>query len=308
MAVQINTIAKKYSHCDKPKLYKLLFCLLLLSSFPAKMLFGQNDLIVQDVIVGKADVSAPGSVTLRPGFQAKEGCNFHAFIGALQGQYSSTTITPPSSNTTPVSGSSGTNYIKTITYREIKSTIPTVSFKHSEEIQYFDGLGRPVQSIQVGASPGGNDIIQPVLYDSFGREAVKTLSYTASRTGLFRTNVTESTVNAFYSPTPPAGIVADTRAYNQTVFDNSPFNRIISQTGPGSDWATNNKSVGFNYFTNPTTETGWKVTGDYSYSQVNYAINTLYITETTDEDGNLTREYKDNLDHVVFKKSLLGGT
>ena len=130
----------------------------------------QSDLILQDVILGKAEVSAPGSITLKPGFQAKEGSNFHAFIGANQGQNSSLTVTSPSSSTTPAAGSTGMNYVKTITYREAKTSVPTGSFKNSEEIQYMDGLGRPRQTVQVGASPLGNDIIQPVLYDDFDRE------------------------------------------------------------------------------------------------------------------------------------------
>ena len=39
-------------------------------------------------------------------------------------------------------------------------------------IQYMDGLGRPLQTVQRQASTGGNDIIQPMAYDAYGREAL----------------------------------------------------------------------------------------------------------------------------------------
>jgi len=299
----------KYLISDKRFLpfKRYLLLLLMINNLWSGVLLAQNDLILQDVILGKADVSAPGSITLKPGFQAKEGSNFHAFIGANQGQNSSLTLTSPSSGVTPAAGSTGMNYVKSIICREAKTTIPSGSYKHIEEIQYYDGLGRPVQSIQAGASPLGNDIIQPVLYDNFGREAKKTLQYTASKTGDFRTGVTEVTVNTYYnSSSTPVGKIADSRAYSETTFDNSPLNRIVTQTGPGSDWAVNNKNTTVSYLTNTSTETGWNVTDNYSYSSFSYAANTLFITETRDDQGNYTREYKDKQGQVILKKAKLG--
>jgi len=134
-----------YLHVSTLKFILLLFLCLGLAQ---GVLSAQTDLILQDIILGKADISAPNSVTLKPGFQAKEGSNFHAFIGANQGQNSSLTLTSPSSGVTPAAGSTGMNYVKSIIYREAKTTIPSGSYKHIEEIQYYDGLGRPVQSIQ----------------------------------------------------------------------------------------------------------------------------------------------------------------
>ena len=131
-----------------------------------------------------------------------------------------------------------------------------------EEIRYFDGLGRPVQTVQVGASPKGNDIIQPILYDDFGRENIRTLPYTAEKSGNFRSGTTETiknTVNTYYGSDPPEGIVADNQAFTQIGFDNSPLNRVTSQTGPGAAWET--KPVKINYFSNSETKQGWRITG-----------------------------------------------
>src|SRR5665213_380219 len=42
-----------------------------------------------------------------------------------------------------------------------------------QSIQYFDGLGKPIQAVQVKASPFGNDIVQPIVYDPYEREITK---------------------------------------------------------------------------------------------------------------------------------------
>src|SRR5262245_33238232 len=45
--------------------------------------------------------------------------------------------------------------------------------------QYFDGLGRPLETVMRQATTGNNphDLVSPVLYDAFGRETYKYLPY-----------------------------------------------------------------------------------------------------------------------------------
>ena len=78
----------RYSYMFRKKHFLLFFLLYILTP---GVISAQSDLILQDVILGKAEVSAPNSVTLKPGFQAREGSNFHAFIGANQVHFSSMT-------------------------------------------------------------------------------------------------------------------------------------------------------------------------------------------------------------------------
>jgi RHS repeat-associated protein len=205
-----------------------------------------------------------------------------------------------------VNGTSGCNYIKTVEYREPKND-STGAFKHSEIITYYDGLGRLSQTIMVGASPGENDVIQPVIYDNCGRESYQLLPYTEPRTGAYRTGDSEamkSRVDSYYSSTPPTGRTCDIQAYSQIEYDNSPLNRVIGQTGPGYAWS--DKPLRIFYQTNSGPEPGWNVTDNYTYSPSDYPANSLFVKETMDEDGNQTREYKDKLGQVVLKKSKLG--
>ncbi|MBN2349614.1 MAG: hypothetical protein JXJ22_12280, partial [Bacteroidales bacterium] len=275
------------------------FFILLLAN--TLMLKAQSDIVLQDEITGTVEVTATNSITMLPGFHAVEGCNFHAYISTVQIQYPSITVTSPSSDNVPLSGTGSQNYIKSITYREAKTSIPGTSFKHLESITYLDGLGRPVQSVDVGASPNGNDIIQAVFYDEFGREVIKPLPYTADKSGEFRTGVTETTVNNYYNSGAPGGIIPDNRAFSQIGYDNSPVNRILSQTGPGTAWADKPQST--LYFANNASDytPGWKVNDDDSFTGFTYMENSLFVTENIDEQGNMSREYMDKQGRIVQK-------
>ncbi|HJZ41739.1 MAG TPA: DUF6443 domain-containing protein, partial [Bacteroidales bacterium] len=153
----------------------------------------------------------------------------------------------------------------------------------------------------VGISPSGYDIIQPILYDDLGRETKKTLPYTAAKSGEFRTGIDETDVNTFYNSnkTETTGIDEDGRAYSEIAFDNSPLNRIVAQTGPGTAWQS--IPVTIDYIANSTEITGWYVNSNGTFSSFNYPINTLYITETKDEEENIAREYKDKQGKIVQK-------
>lgn len=185
----------------------------------------------------------------------------------------------------------------------------------SQTVQYFDGLGRASQTVSVGASPEGNDIIQPVAYDHFGREEFKYLPYARdSRTGQFADGAIAEQTN-FYQV---AANVAHDIAYSKTIFEPSPDNRVLKQGAPGTAWQPNTASYGtgndhsveFAYATNgpeevllfiydATSETISAVAnGNLRY----YAENRLSAQKQLNEDKQEVIQYVDKLGRTILKK------
>ncbi|MCW3807941.1 DUF6443 domain-containing protein, partial [Plebeiibacterium marinum] len=269
----------------------------------------QDNITVDDVITGKATVKAKTSITLKAGFHAVAGSDFHAYIDPNI----TTTTANPTADVVSVKTVSGTptptgqNYVRSISFREAHSSMPTGSYAHTEEIQYFDGLGRPSQVIQVNASPLGHDMVQPIVYDGFGREEKKYLPYVqGDNNGAFVGDAIAQ-CETFYSGTIE-GKDPDSKPYAFTDFEDSPLNRINSQFGAGNTWHEINATDGtkgktsYNYTTNQNEIASWDEKGD----GVPYPAYSLYITEITDENGHVTKEYKDKLGQVVLKESING--
>src|SRR5215471_8430413 len=136
-----------------------------------------------------------------------------------------------SGNVNPVPGaySSGIllNYIRT---REALGPITNESSFASaaytdvkETTQYFDGLGRPLQSVSRQASPNGNDLVAPVVYDAFGREVYKYLPYvqttgTSTNDGHFKLNPFADQATFYNNTGLNPGLSGEQVFYGQTDF------------------------------------------------------------------------------------------
>ncbi|RXM61189.1 DUF6443 domain-containing protein, partial [Chryseobacterium sp. CH1] len=187
--------------------------------------------------------------------------------------------------------STGENYIQSKSYLDYNGTTPS---KTSETVQYFDGLGRPKQVVNVKASPQGKDVVTHIEYDSFGRQVKDYLPVPQS-----------GTLNGALVPNP-LGNVANTpygseKIYSEKILENSPLDRIQQQIQVGNDWST--KPVKFGYETNVLNEvyqhittTTWENGATKSSVALSpavlYAPGTLYKNTVTDEDGNPTLEFK----------------
>lgn len=71
-----------------------------------------------------------------------------------------------------------TNYVNTSVFRQAGVTSTNLDAPHiaqmdinsvSQTVQYFDGLGRLVQTVQARASQLGMDVVTPIAYDQYGR-------------------------------------------------------------------------------------------------------------------------------------------
>ena len=166
-------------------------------------------------------------------------------------------------------------------------------------VQYYDGLGRPSQSVQVGASPTGADLVGLTEYDGFGREYRQWLpAPVAGNGGAYVPGLT-GTATTYYN---------DTKPYEETLLEQSPLNRTLGVKHPG--YAFHNHPTGVEYGTNAAGEVKLMSSGyDGAGIQTNgyYAAGTLYKTTRTDEDGNVTHEYTDLLGQVVLTRQVSDG-
>jgi len=212
-----------------------------------------------------------------------------------------------------------TNYEKIMSNNYIFSSTKlynniTGGTEYIENIQYYDGLGRPVQTVECRASPTNKDIIQPVEYDQFGREKKKYLPYTINSTtpGTYRNNWKTEQENFYYGNL--------SKPYSLTVYDNSPLNRVIKQGFQGGSWqpdtttttrSSNEHVISYTYSANGANEVYyWTITGEYpnvTFTRHTYNAGTLYKTTTYDENNNSTTEYKDLQGKTVLKVDALGG-
>jgi RHS repeat-associated protein len=197
------------------------------------------------------------------------------------------------------SQSNNQNYISTRTYtKEDGST-------YIDAIQYFDGLGRPVQTVQAGITPLGKDLISIQEYDAFGRASKSWLPIPkASNNGSYYTGNLVNDSKSTYAN--------DANAYSEPVYEPSPLNRITKQFGPGQDWRSGNgHPVSSSYLTNSTTDNQLKcayfyVSGNDLKKGNDYAAGQLYVRETKDEDGNTSYEFTDKLGQVILTRQIAG--
>ncbi len=185
---------------------------------------------------------------------------------------------------------------------------------NSQTIQFFDGLGRPIQTVATQNSPSKLDLVQPVAYDAYGRESKKYLPFAAQNNSLYKANVLDANGNFanaalnFYN-NPNDNIADDSRPFSETEFEQSPLGRPTNDYGPGSDWnnATVKKPVAHAYANNLHGSTAgleqifaWKIDATTKLPIRETAVNAnvsggfylngqLTIKSTKDEQGNEVR-------------------
>src|SRR5690606_16047409 len=224
------------------------------------------------------------------------------------------------------------NYIYNITPQvpvQTETALNQLSEDHKiEAVTYYDGLGRPKQSISRQAGGDKQDILVPIIYDEFGRQVNEYLPYLRNTSSLeydsglvADVDGTILSLNEFYQnkyPNDFAGLsVEQVNPYSEKVFEASPLNRILEQAAPGKDWAVGNgHTIKFDYQANGENEVKY-----FSVSHPNddteqtelvfegyYQANELYKTITKDENWTLgkahtTEEFKDKQGRVILKRT-----
>lgn len=199
------------------------------------------------------------------------------------------------------------------------NSLPATSVVRS--VSYFDGLGRPTQSVATQGSPLQQDIVTPAVYDGFGREYRKYLPAVLENGGRYKNNLLDASnqyTTTFYNGGAPK-VAADV-PYSETKFEFSPLNRVLKQGAPGAVWQPNNTPTDFSdktikkvydvnaasevYLFNYNATTGLVSLGAGSLAY--YGAGQLTMLKTLDETNNEVIEYKDKLGHTICKKVQYG--
>ncbi|KXB46402.1 RHS repeat-associated core domain protein [Bacteroidales bacterium KA00344] len=180
------------------------------------------------------------------------------------------------------------------------------SSNHQDLVQYYDGFGRPtVDIVKSGGLRSCDDIVTITEYSSMNRIDKVYLPGIKSQT-LNGTYVNDASTLMFdiYKK--------DSRYYTENIYENSPYELVVSQLGPGENWAKAGKAKCTEWHVNSGTEELLVrrynlCADDMSISSSGlYPSGSLTAVKGTDEDGNVTIEFTNGLGQkVLFRKRCL---
>ena len=190
------------------------------------------------------------------------------------------------------------NYIRS------RKMLNNTGTSYVDNIAYYDGLGRPFQTVTKSTQTGTVKERLATLqeYDVMGRETNAWLP----------TPVTADYVAAATLKSTAQGSTgySDTRPYNETVYEASSLNRVTKQYGAGAAWYSGHP-VATDYLTN--TATGVQACKLYttdgntlSGGSGCYTAGSLYVVKTTDEDGNISYTFTDKQGRTVLNRQMNG--
>jgi RHS repeat-associated protein len=140
-------------------------------------------------------------------------------------------LTATAQNSAVLIPTSTQNYIVTQSPRTAQTVVSFTTTHQTAPatVEYFDGLGRPKQVVQVrAAGDAANDFVTgSLIYDAYGRPQ---RTYIPAPSGF--------TSGIYLSSVQPLGEVFynDLNPYSETVHEPSPLNRPTQQFGPGQAW------------------------------------------------------------------------
>ena len=182
-------------------------------------------------------------------------------------------------------------YIQTQTYYTSSNAV--------NDNAYYDGLGRPIQQVSVGAAPSGNDIIATTTYDNKGREFKQLLPFSYDNDGAYASNTAYKS-NTFND---------DNFASSVTTFDNSPLDRAVRSYKPGEMYQSDDTQhyVEYNYALNVADEVKRILVNSAGNILIsgNYAAESLYKNTVTDEDGIQITTFTDAEGKTILERRLV---
>lgn len=195
-------------------------------------------------------------------------------------------------------------------YITTKTATDSLCNMYIENKTYFDGLGRSLQQVEVGAAKGGADLIQAYLYDLKGREAKTCLPFAVTNNAGEFVNNAEAKMDQYYASA--YNTTGPTYPYTYNEYDGSPLNRIVRIFRPGSVYQDQmDHFSAYDYGTNSSEDQVLDLTiNDRHYLCVNgyRKENSLSKTRITDDDGHIREEFTDGEGQTILVRSFLDDT
>jgi len=168
--------------------------------------------------------------------------------------------------------------------------------KTKTTVQYYDGLGRQKETVELGITPQGGNLVRLLQYDVLGRESKAWLPIVESTD--YVSDVSSSAESQY----------GDTKPYTETSYDGSPLERVTNVVGAGKAWGSH--ALQTDYLVNtgsyPLNCKYYSVTMQGTLQDSGYyPAGRLYVTKVMDEDEHVIYEFKNLSGYVVLKRTML---
>jgi YD repeat-containing protein len=191
---------------------------------------------------------------------------------------------------------SNSNYILT------KDMLNVTASASSNVKQWFDGLGRPLETVDLGASTSGKNLVVLTEYDRTGHTSKQWLPYASTSDYVAPFTLKKDISSANYG--------GDTRPYSETQYEASTLGRTLKEYAPGDNWVSHPKTM--EYLSNTASGLlgckayGVSTAGALTGGSSCYAAGQLFVVKSADEDGKAVYTFTDKLGQKVLERAVNG--
>ena len=176
---------------------------------------------------------------------------------------------------------------------------------YRETTEFYDGLGRKVETVSKGQAPNGGDIVTMTEYDAINRPVKEWLPtvFPCTESHIDRDLFINTHRNYYENDNTP---------FSLTEYDGIMPNRFLKRFGPGDQWLNNDKCINQEYTSNSSSSPfdclRYTVENDGMVLKCNgnYHDNELYVIKTKDEDKNISYTFTDKEGRLLLKRQTVG--
>ena len=186
-----------------------------------------------------------------------------------------------------------------ISYTDGKLSVSN-NIRTNTTVTYYDGLGRPYETIALAQSPNKKDWVSMTGYTGLNRTTHQWLPIIEDNSGqpISPTDFSEKAIASY----------GDNHPYHETLYENSALNRVIGATRPGDSYAYHPSTQTYEINTTDDNVRLFRVEDTNSEETKlkcesnGYSDYTLYKSTMADEDGKSITTFTDKLGRVILER------